>query len=375
MPRFDRYLLSQLLTLFGFFALVLVMVYWIRAAVALFDKLISDGQSARVVLELTAMSLPGVIQIVLPLAAFAAAVYATNRLTSDSELVVMQATGFSPYRLVRPALYFGLISTFLTMIVAHFLVPEAAYASLLRRDEINQNVTARILVEGKFQSPSDDLTVYIRDITRSGELLDLFLSDTRAKDSEAIYTASRSYLVRGEYGPQLVMIDGQAQTLDTTTGNLVVTSFDDFVYDLGGLITPSTLGNRSPRQIDSLSLLRASPELQAETGKTAGELAVEAHSRNANALLALVGAVMGTAALLVGGFSRFGVWRQVMLAVALVIVVKLVESVAANALRTSPEAWYIPYAPIVTGLLFTYVLLFIADHPMLFKRRRQEVSA
>lgn len=30
MPRIDRYILGQLLTLFGFFALVLVSVYWIN---------------------------------------------------------------------------------------------------------------------------------------------------------------------------------------------------------------------------------------------------------------------------------------------------------------------------------------------------------
>ncbi|MCP4819364.1 MAG: LPS export ABC transporter permease LptF, partial [Shimia sp.] len=38
MSRFDRYILSQLLTLFGFFALVLVSVYWVNRAVVLFDS-------------------------------------------------------------------------------------------------------------------------------------------------------------------------------------------------------------------------------------------------------------------------------------------------------------------------------------------------
>ncbi|MEE3316364.1 MAG: LPS export ABC transporter permease LptF, partial [Pseudomonadota bacterium] len=40
MPKFDRYLLSQLTVLFGFFALVLVSVYWVNRAVRLFDRLI-----------------------------------------------------------------------------------------------------------------------------------------------------------------------------------------------------------------------------------------------------------------------------------------------------------------------------------------------
>ena len=78
MARFDRYMLSQLLVLFGFFSLILVLIYWINRAVRLFDRLIADGQSAWVFLELTSLSLPGIIRIVLPLSAFVAAAIAIS---------------------------------------------------------------------------------------------------------------------------------------------------------------------------------------------------------------------------------------------------------------------------------------------------------
>ncbi len=109
MTRFDHYMLAQLMKVFGFFALVLVLVYWINRAVLLFDQLIADGQSAAVFVEFTLLSLPNVIRLVLPMAAVAAAIYVTNRLSQDSELVAMQATGYGPFRLARPVLYFGVI--------------------------------------------------------------------------------------------------------------------------------------------------------------------------------------------------------------------------------------------------------------------------
>ena len=118
MARFDRYLLSQLMVFFGFFALILVMVYWINQAVLLFDMLISDGQSATVFLEFTALTLPNVIRVVLPIAAFVASVYTTNRLSSESELVVVQSMGFSGFRLARPVLMFGLIVFLLTSVLS-----------------------------------------------------------------------------------------------------------------------------------------------------------------------------------------------------------------------------------------------------------------
>ena len=46
MSRYDRYVLSQYLLFFGFFALILVSVFWINRAVVLFDRLIGGGQSA-----------------------------------------------------------------------------------------------------------------------------------------------------------------------------------------------------------------------------------------------------------------------------------------------------------------------------------------
>ncbi len=106
MARFDRYMLGQLLTLFGFFSLILVLVLWINRAVRLFDRLIADGQSAWVFLELTSLSLPGLIRIVLPLSAFVAAVYVTNRMSAESELTVVQATGVFAFPPCAPCFVF-----------------------------------------------------------------------------------------------------------------------------------------------------------------------------------------------------------------------------------------------------------------------------
>ncbi|MDG1802116.1 MAG: LptF/LptG family permease, partial [Paracoccaceae bacterium] len=172
-------MLSQLMMLFGFFSLVLIMVYWVNRAVILFDQLIADGQSAGVFLEFTALSLPNVIRLVLPLSAFAASAYVTNRLSTDSELTVMQATGHSAVRLARPVIVFGLLVTALMMVLAHVLVPTSLSRLNDREAEIAENVTARLLTEGTFLNPASGITFYVREISASGELLDIFLTDTR----------------------------------------------------------------------------------------------------------------------------------------------------------------------------------------------------
>jgi lipopolysaccharide export system permease protein len=355
--RFDRYLFGLLLTLFGFFALVLVGVYWINRAVALFDQIIADGQSAGVFLELTALTLPNVIRVVLPVPAFAAAVYVAHRMIVESEMVVAQATGLSPWRLVRPVALFGIVVALILSVLAHVLVPMSRAALAERRAEIADNITARFLVEGRFQHPARGVTVYIREITPTGELRGVLLSDNRRPEARTTYTAARALLVRAEAGPKLVMLEGLAQTYDQATRRLGTTRFADFTYDLATLIGHGRRERTDPNQLSTPALLRADAALQAMTGKPRPVLLYEAHARFAQPLMGLVGPLIGFAAMLSGGFSRLGPWRQVGLAVVILVILQAMENVIAD--RALGDSAWLPLVYLVplAGLAAAAALL------------------
>lgn len=369
MARFDRYLLSQLLALFGFFSLVLVAVYWVNRAVGLFDQLIGDGQSALVFLEFSMLTLPNVIRLVLPVSAFAAAVYVANRLTQESELVVMQATGFSAFRLARPVLYFGLIVAAMMLMLMHVLVPASRTALADRSAEISQNVTARFLKDGQFLHPADGITLYIREVAATGELLDLFLADDRKTETRATYTARRALFVRADTGPKLLMFDGMVQVLNTATQSLSITRFGDFTYDLSGLIAVQTRSPRSADEVSTLELLMASPALMVETGESRAGLVFFAHDRIAQPFLATAAALIGFASLLLGAFSRFGLWRQVLVAVALLILVQGISTVATAFGNKVEGGWVWAYVAPLVGLAIGAFELWWAQRPKSLRRR------
>ena len=369
MARFDRYLLSQLLALFGFFSLVLVAVYWVNRAVGLFDQLIGDGQSALVFLEFSMLTLPNVIRLVLPVSAFAAAVYVANRLTQESELVVMQATGFSAFRLARPVLYFGLIVAAMMLMLMHVLVPASRTALADRSAEISQNVTARFLKDGQFLHPADGITLYIREVAATGELLDLFLADDRKTETRATYTARRALFVRAVTGPKLLMFDGMVQVLNTATQSLSITRFGDFTYDLSGLIAVQTRSPRSADEVSTLELLMASPALMVETGESRAGLVFFAHDRIAQPFLATAAALIGFASLLLGAFSRFGLWRQVLVAVALLILVQGISTVATAFGNKVEGGWVWAYVAPLVGLAIGAFELWWAQRPKSLRRR------
>jgi lipopolysaccharide export system permease protein len=374
LSRFDRYLLSQLLALFGFFSLVLVAVYWVNRAVSLFDQLIGDGQSALVFLEFTALTLPNVIRLVLPISAFAAAIYVTNRLTRESELVVMQATGFSPWRLARPVFYFGVIVAVMIAVLMNIVVPASRITLAARSAEIEANVTARFLREGTFLHPTPGVTFYIREIAPTGELLDVFLSDARDPASPVTYSALRALIVRSDTGPKLIMFDGMAQTLDRVSSHLTVTRFVDVTYDIGGFMAGTGPRGRLPEELPTRDLLRADPALAAELGTTTAVLLQEGHSRITNPLLGLAAPLIGFAALLVGAFSRFGLWRQVLCAVVLLVVMQFADNIGAETVLGDGALWPVQYASAVLGIGFTLGLLALASRPRFPARRAANLS-
>lgn len=372
MPRIDRYILGQMLTLFGFFALVLVSVYWINRAVSLFDDLLSDGQTALVVLEFTALTLPLVISVVLPVAAFAATAYGTNRMAGESELVAMQAAGLSPWRLARPVLVFGVFVGVMVAVLVHGLVPLARARLADRQAELAQDVTERFLRPGTFQYPSDGITLFIRDIASDGRLLDLFIEDARDPANQTIYTSEEALVVRADTGPVLILLRGMSQNLRQSGDRpaLAVTRFEEFSYDVGALFTGGARKGRDLRDYGTLRLLAPDDALLAATGADPADAAREAHERIAQPLLSPIAAMIGFATLLIGGYSRFGVWRQVLWAVGGLIAVQFLTNAAANQAGRDPGLWPVLYVPAIAGAALCCGLLWLAGRPRRLKHGR-----
>ncbi|RYI32732.1 MAG: LptF/LptG family permease, partial [Acetobacteraceae bacterium] len=339
--------------------------------VGLFDQLIGDGQSALVFLEFSILTLPNAIRLVLPIAAFASAAYVTNRLMQESELVVMQATGFSMFRLARPVLYFGLCVMVMHAVLSNLLVPASQRILSERSAEISENVTARFLNAGQFMHPSRGITLYIREITPTGELLDLFLSDERAEGSRSVHSARKAFLVRGEIAPKLVMVDGSTQTLNRSDGRMAVTRFSDFTLDLAGFVQVGESSQIALNALPTRALLEASPAALKATGSSVAQFWEEGHTRLAGPLMSVAAPLLGFATLMLGSFSRFGLWRQMGLSVLLLIGMQMAWTWGGSAALETASAWPAVYVGPVLGVVVAIGLLWYSQRP---RRRRIEAA-
>jgi lipopolysaccharide export system permease protein len=77
----------------------------------------------------------------------------------------------------------------------------------------------------------------------------------------------------------------------------------------------------------------------------------------------VVAALIGFSTLLVGGFSRFGVWRQIVAALLLLVAVKIIEGLVSGPLRSNENLWFLSYVPSLIGLAASAMLLAFAARP------------
>jgi lipopolysaccharide export system permease protein len=210
------------------------------------------------------------------------------------------------------------------------------------------------------------VTFYIREITPAGVLQGVFLSDAREPGQRTTYMAAEGYILRegAEGQPTLLMLDGTAQTYATDTGRLSTTVFESFSYDVADLAGGTGPSRRDVREYPTPVLLAPTEAALAETGKTRGHFLYEGHLRLVQPFAPLVAALLGFAALRVGGHSRFGVWKQIGLAVTLIIVVQAGESAVADLARRNPALWPLIYLPFAAGLAVAFALLWLAAHPI-----------
>jgi len=176
--------------------------------------------------------------------------------------------------------------------------------------------------------------------------------------------------VRTEEGPRLVMIDGMAQTLERASRRLFTTRFADFTYDISALIDAPFRDGQDMRALPTGRLLRADAATQAATGRPRAALLTEAHGRIAQPFLAPAVALIGFGALMLGAFSRFGVSRQIVGAIVLLILVQLIDNAAEDAARGDVRLVPLVYAAPLAGIVLGTGLLWLSG-----RARRRPAAA
>ncbi len=219
----------------GAFLVVLVTltaVIWVTQALREIDIITGKGQTALAFLGITGLLIPQLMQAIAPLALVIAVAHVLIKLSTDSELIVMNASGMRPWRLFKPLLMVAtLVSLFVGLLNA-YVAPECL--RLLRRwaTEVHTDLITNIVQPGNFITINKGLTFHIRERRPNGQLLGIMLDDRRNPDERVTLLAEQGEFLKNEHGPFLLMHNGSIQRHDLKQRDPNIVRFDRNAFDL-----------------------------------------------------------------------------------------------------------------------------------------------
>jgi lipopolysaccharide export system permease protein len=155
-----------------------------------------------------------------------------NRLGADSEIIVMNAAGVSPWRLLRPFFGGAILVSLLVAAIAAYGSPRSLRELRDWSEQVRADILTNIVQPGRFTSVGGNLTFHIADRRTDGLLVGIFVDDRRDPHEQATYLAEKGEIVKNEHGSFLVLENGSIQRLEAGHRDPRIVTFDRYAFDL-----------------------------------------------------------------------------------------------------------------------------------------------
>lgn len=352
----DGYVLRNVLIATVFVTLVLSTLILLTQSLRYLELVINSGASGLSFWALTFLSLPKFLEVILPLGLMAAVIFVYNRLTMDSELVVMRALGFSPLRLARPALLLSVVLGIFLFLVMGWIAPLTNSTLQQLRQQIKAEMSTLLFREGIFNQAGKGLMVYLRDRGEKGELHGLLIYDARdPQKSPSTIIANRGVVVTTDDGQQVLVYDGSRQDFDDTKKVLKRLDFDQYTIDLP---EPEPVRNRSQESDERTFGHLFNPDLRDEYDRDhVKDFILEVNKRILTPFLVPTFTLVGLCALLLGQLDRRGQTRRIILAISIVVIIQALFLGAYNLAKQSPIGLPFMYLTALLPLIGALYLL------------------
>ena len=242
MTRLDRYAVREIAgpLVVGFIAYTGFML--LRGLI-LFSDLVLQSETPGVdTLRVVAFSLPHIVVLTLPISFLLGLLIAFGRMSADSEIVALRASGVDPARLYRPVGLLAVLCFALTLVLILEAVPRGNRLLAEMRLRLATFAVAQRIQPGVFSPELGGIRIFVEDATPDRRSLTrLFVSDRSHDDGERLTVAPRGWLEIDEVAGSLWLRLDEAVTHHAS-------SADPRKYDLSSGTVRVLLREGDPRQ-------------------------------------------------------------------------------------------------------------------------------
>jgi lipopolysaccharide export system permease protein len=241
MTLLDRYLLNRIMWPLLATVMIALAAMLLERMVRLLDLVVAKGGPILFVLRMLANLIPHYLGLALPIAFFIGILMAISRLSADSELDAMNATGVSLYRLLAPVMVIAVILVGCGSVIFGFLQPYTRYAYRALVFIVTETAWESALERGSFFSGFGNFTIMANDISDGGRQLNgIFLHEERPNGGSTTTTAEVGRVFRStdDLGLILRLENGVRVDAGLISKEATVLSFDSLTIPLDASMGP-----------------------------------------------------------------------------------------------------------------------------------------
>ena len=127
MKKIAKYIIIEAIGPFVAGVLFFTFIFVIQLLPELFKLIINNGAPIKISLEVFVYMLPFNIAITIPMSILMASIMGYLRLSSDNEIIVMRALGFSHMRIYIPIIILGFITFLFSLFFNNVVMSESNY--------------------------------------------------------------------------------------------------------------------------------------------------------------------------------------------------------------------------------------------------------
>ena len=236
MGSIGRYIFRTTISAFLVILISLTAVIWVTQALHDIDLMTTQGQSILIFVGITGMIIPLLILVIAPIALLIAVVHVLNKMSTDSEIIVMNASGMSPWILFRAFLAAAVVVSILVMAVSAYFAPKGLRMLSDWLTEVHADVVGNLVQPGRFTNVASGVTMRIRERRSNGQMVGIFLDDQRDPAQRVTVIADVGEVLNSPSGTFLVLQNGMVQRFEAKERDPTMVVFDRYAFDLSTLI-------------------------------------------------------------------------------------------------------------------------------------------
>lgn len=196
MKLLGRYIMRELTAVFFLTLFIFTLVLFLGRLLRLTELVINKGVPLATVLKLLAYLSPSFLILIIPVSVLVASITVFRRLSVDSEIVVMKATGMSFFRMLIPVALLSVAAYAATSYLIWVAFPVGNRAFQETMFEILQSQAALELHPRVFNDTFSGLVIYAQDVSPArGLVRGVFIADSRQPREPQTIVAQRGRLI------------------------------------------------------------------------------------------------------------------------------------------------------------------------------------